>query len=143
MRRAQQPLAAGPARPAARDGPRPAAGGALLLSLPAYQGLLSPHDEAYGQDRRFTRRELAGLLRATGFEVAAATYWNSLLLPATASARLWRRRFPGRPGSDLAVTPQTVAGRQIPRALLGLERALLRLTPLPFGLSVFVVGRRR
>ena len=119
---------------------RPA--GALLLSVPAYQGLLSPHDEAYGQDRRFTRRELAGLLRATGFEVAAATYWNSLLLPAAASARLWRRRFPGRPGSDLAVTQPTIGPGKLLAAILALERALLRLAPLPFGLSVFVVGRR-
>lgn len=116
-------------------------GGLLLLGLPAYRRLLSPHDEAYGQDHRFTRGELCQLLGATGFDVAAATYWNTLLFPPAVAARLWRRRFPGRAGSDLAAAP--TPGGPVPAAILALELALMRLTSLPFGLSVFVVGKLR
>lgn len=116
-------------------------GGILLLGLPAYRRLLSPHDEAYGQDHRFTRGELCRLLGTTGFDVVVATYWNTLLFPPVVAARLWRQRFPGRAGSDL--TTSSTSGGRVPGAFMALELALLRLAPLPFGLSVFVAGRRR
>jgi SAM-dependent methyltransferase len=116
--------------------------GLLLLNLPAYQALLSPHDAAYGQDRRFTRAEASGLLAGAGLEVVSATHWNALLLPAAAAARLWRRvgGDRGRPGSDLARRAGGPPG--LGAAALGLERLVLRLAPLPAGLSVFLVARR-
>ncbi len=114
-------------------------GGVLLLNLPAYPWLLSPHDAAYGQDRRFGRAEARGLVADAGLEVLSATHWNGLLLPAAVAARLWRRAR-GRPGSDL------VLGAGGPGAVgavaLGLEQLLLRVAPLPAGLSVFLAARR-
>lgn len=120
-------------------------GGVVMLNLPAFQVLHSPHDEAYGQDRRFTRPELAVLLRDAGLEVVASTYWNSLLFPAAAAARLWRRLRRGGSGggggSDLATGAGSGLGPVLDR-VLAVERALLGVAPLPFGLSVFVVGRK-
>lgn len=119
-----------------------APGGLAMLSLPAYRWLLSRHDEAYGQDKRFTRPQLRRLLVAAGFDVVAATYWNSLLLPAAAAARVWRRGGRGRDGSDLAVASGAgVSG--VLDVVLAAERRLMRSAPLPLGLSVFVVGRVR
>ena len=115
-------------------------GGLVLLNLPAFQWLLSSHDAAYGQDRRFTRAEAGPLLAAVGLELVSATYWNSLLFPAAVATRLWRRRSQPA-GSDLAVGSGAGAGSAL-MAVLRLERALLRRLDLPFGLSVFVVGRK-
>ena len=115
-------------------------GGLVFLNLPAYQWLFSSHDEAYQQDRRFTRAAVLKLLRANGFEPVTATYWNSFLFPAAAVARLWRNlRNPE--GSDLQTGSAQSASRLFGAMLRG-ERAFIRRFPLPFGLSVFAVGRK-
>jgi ubiquinone/menaquinone biosynthesis C-methylase UbiE len=115
-------------------------GGLVFLNLPAYQWLLSSHDQAYQQDQRFTRPALAKLLSANGFDLVAATYWNTLLFPIAATARLWRKMT--RPkGSDFnAGSAQSAA--PFFNLLLGIERTLISCFPMPFGLSVFTVARR-
>ena len=114
-------------------------GGLLFLNLPAYQWLYSSHDVAIHTDHRFTRSEVLGLLRACSFEPLDATYWNTLLLPPIVLTRLWRRMM-SPPDSDLA------RGSGIPNQLfariLAVERALVRVVPLPFGLSIFAVSRK-
>ena len=75
-------------------------GGLVLLNLPAFQWLLSPHDEAYGQDHRFTRREAVLLLQAAGFEPVAASYWNTLPVPGSSGEQARAAAFrSGRVGS--------------------------------------------
>ncbi|HVL56920.1 MAG TPA: methyltransferase domain-containing protein [Burkholderiaceae bacterium] len=115
-------------------------GGTLLLNVPAYQWLLSQHDVAVHQDRRFSRREIAALLAQTGFEPIWVSHWNAALLPAAVAVR-WLRRA-RQSGSDLAAGSGEAAGAVF-GAVLAAERALLRRFALPFGLSVFAVARRR
>jgi ubiquinone/menaquinone biosynthesis C-methylase UbiE len=114
--------------------------GLVFLNLPAYQWLLSSHDRAYRTDRRFTRAAVLELLRTTGFEPVTVTYWNTFLFPAAVAVRAWRN-FTGSEGSDLVAGSARPAGGLL-GAVLGLERALIRLIPLPFGLSVLAVGRK-
>ncbi|HUW60007.1 MAG TPA: class I SAM-dependent methyltransferase [Candidatus Bathyarchaeia archaeon] len=115
-------------------------GGILILNLPAYQWLYSSHDVAVHTDTRFTKGQAVGLLGDCGFSVIEATYWNSLLFPPIVATRLWRKIFPPS-GSDLA-SGGTGALNALFRIVLGLERALLRLTPMPMGLSLFLVARK-
>ena len=117
-----------------------AAEGIVILNVPAYQWLLSSHDRAYQQDRRFTGREVAELMRSVGLAPLSVGYWNTLLFPAAAATRLLRR-FTSPTGSDL----QTGSGAGMSRLMegvLGVERALAKVVPLPFGLSIIAVGRR-
>ena len=116
-------------------------GGLFLLNLPAYQWLHSSHDTHVHTDRRFTRKAVRALLEGSGFEVIQSTYWNCLLFPAITAVRLWRKAMP-RPASDLE-EERPSALSPIFNACLALERAVLRYVALPFGLSVFVVARRR
>jgi SAM-dependent methyltransferase len=115
-------------------------GGLVFLNLPAYQWLLSSHDRAYRQDRRFTRGAVLALLRGTGFEPVTATYWNTFLFPAAVAVRVWRK-FARTEVSDLAAGFSHPASGPV-GALLGVERALVRRVALPFGLSVLAVGRK-
>src|SRR5216684_413586 len=55
--------------------------GVLVLNLPAYQWMLSRHDAAVYNVRRYTRRRVARLLQAAGFRLLFASYWNTLLFP--------------------------------------------------------------
>jgi len=115
--------------------------GVLLLNVPAYQWLYSSHDAAIHTRRRFTRGEVEALMNAASFEVLEASYWNTLLFPAIVLARLVRKQAAGR-GSDL-VRPPGILGARAGAAALALERRWMRLCPLPFGLSIFAVGRSR
>lgn len=113
-------------------------GGILILNLPAYQWLHSSHDVHVQTDHRFTATEARGLLVRAGLRPVYTTYWNSLLFPAVALVRLWRKVRP-LPASDLDGASGEDAGSLL-AGLLRFERAMLRIAPLPFGLSVLVVA---
>jgi SAM-dependent methyltransferase len=112
-------------------------GGLLLVTDSAFKWLRSAHDDAVHGARRYTRRELVARVRAAGFTPVLASYAYCLVFPAVAAVRLARR---GSAGSDVFPLP-----RPLNRALLGVqavERALLRVAPLPFGSSVVLVARK-
>jgi SAM-dependent methyltransferase len=112
--------------------------GLLLVTDSAFKWLRSAHDEAVHGARRYTRRELVARVRAAGFTPLLASYAYCLVFPAVAAVRLARRS--AARGSDVFPLP-----RPINHALLGVqavERALLRLAPLPFGSSVVLVARK-
>jgi SAM-dependent methyltransferase len=113
-------------------------GGLLLVTDSAFKWLRSAHDEAVHGARRYTRRELVERVRAAGFTPILASYAYCLVFPAVAAVRLARRGGAG--GSDVFRLP-----RPLNAALLGvqaIERALLRVGPLPFGSSVVLVARK-
>jgi SAM-dependent methyltransferase len=115
-------------------------GGVLLLNVPAYQWLYSSHDEAIHTDKRFTRREITDLLHEAGFTVSRATYWNTLLFPPIAATRLWRKLVPPE-GSDLDNPSGKTMGRLF-AGIFALERAFIKMTSLPFGLSIFAAANK-
>lgn len=115
-------------------------GGVLLANVPAYQWLYSSHDKAIHTSHRFTRSELVSLFRSAGLEPIRATYWNTVLFPAIALLRLWRRRS-AHGASDLAGYTGNPIARLL-QGILALERAAMRFGNLPFGLSIFAVARK-
>ncbi len=119
-----------------------AAGGLLVVTDSAFAWLRSPHDEAVHGERRYTRRQLVGRVRAAGFTPLFASYTYCLLFPAVATVRLARRlgRRPAAPASDLFPLPRPLGAVLL--AIQAVERAWLRLAPLPFGSSVLCVARK-
>jgi SAM-dependent methyltransferase len=120
-----------------------APGGALLVTVPAYQALWSSHDVANEHVRRYHARGLRRVAAAARWHVERMTYFNSLLLPPAATVRLAERvrRRPRRPDvSDLDLTPRAMNGLlELP---LRLEAAWLRTgSRLPAGLSLLAVLR--
>lgn len=120
-------------------------GGLLVLQVPAFQALRSTHDDAVQTRRRYTRPEVAALLRSAGFRLELATYRVSLLFPAIAVLRLGRRLIAAGGGTADARSDTRLPGAAMNRLLLGIMRfedRLLRVVRLPFGTSVFALGRR-
>ncbi len=119
-------------------------GGLLFLNVPAYEWLWSSHDEAIHTGRRFTKPEITSLICEAGLEPVRVTYWNTLLFPLIALARLWRRGVSG--GESQAESDfQKGSGAALNglfSAILAVERTLLRAMDLPFGVSIFAVARR-
>jgi SAM-dependent methyltransferase len=103
-------------------------GGRLLLAVPADPSLWSPHDDAVGHLRRYTRSSLLRAVASAGLRVESVWSWNVLLKPVV---RLRRHKSTG---SDLAeVNP--VLNTAL-RAVVALERRV-PLGGLP-GVSLFV-----
>src|SRR5690349_12981766 len=81
-------------------------GGILVLNLPAYRWMLSRHDAAVYNVRRYTRRSAARLLRDAGFRLRYAGYWNAVLFPLMV---LTRKLLPSRRiASDVKLYPAPI-----------------------------------
>jgi SAM-dependent methyltransferase len=115
-----------------------AAGGLLIVNLPAYRWLMSRHDAAVYNARRYTRRDLVRLLRGAGFQPIFASYWNMILFPLMVARR---KLLPAGSGSDVNLQPRLVEA--LCRAATSFERALMRAgIRLPFGGSILAVAAK-
>lgn len=114
-------------------------GGHLLLTVPAMPWLWSYRDEAAGHLRRYTRRRLRAVLSEAGFQIEEMRYYQFLLFPFVALARLLGRR--GRAARDFEE-------RSIPfvsslfKQVNKLEARLSDHLSWPWGSSLVVVCRK-
>lgn len=113
-------------------------GGVVVVNLPAYQWMSSYHDISVGQVRRYSRKEARAMLKAAGFSLERATYWNTLLFPLMV---VRRKLWPAREASDVKAINPVVD--KVFGWCLTLERRLISFgAALPFGGSVLLVARR-
>ena len=112
--------------------------GRLILNLPAYRWMLSRHDMAVSNTRRYTTTGLRRLLTPVGFRLLYISYWNAVLFPLMV---VTRKLFPEdhRMISDVKLYPRSVD--MLCRAATTLETALLRRgIGLPFGGSILAIA---
>jgi SAM-dependent methyltransferase len=117
-------------------------GGVLIVNLPAYNWLRGEHDLVVQTARRYTRRRVRELFHAAGLSPVWLSHWNGLLLPLAVSVRM-AQRFAARhrePQSDIGPV-HPVLNRAL-MGVLAMERRLIGVARLPFGLSVLAVGIR-
>ena len=113
-----------------------ATGCVVLVSVPAFMSLWSPHDVFLEHRRRYRLREIERVVRDAGLEVVSAQYLFGSILPMVWVARRLRRG--GAPSSDMRPTSRPV--NWILKQSLTLEHRLFRNTL--GGLSAFVVARK-
>ena len=114
--------------------------GVLVLNLPAYPWMMSGHDAAVDNVRRYTRAGVARLLRAAGFRLLFASYWNTLLFPIMI---ITRKLLPAGYAVSSDVRPYSAPVEALCRAAASLERVLLRhRVSLPFGGSLIAVAAK-
>jgi ubiquinone/menaquinone biosynthesis C-methylase UbiE len=113
-------------------------GGICVINLAAYQWMLSYHDRAVGQVRRFTRDEAAARLRAHGLQPIFASYWNTLLFPVMV---IRRKLLPAPEVSD--VTPFNPLVNRAFKTCVRVESDLLRAgLTMPYGGSILIIAQR-
>lgn len=115
-----------------------AAGGRVLVTVPAYPWLWSAHDVFLHHKRRYTSRSLRQALVASGLAVDRITYFNMLLLPLAALARLMDRLVPRKRSSGTAVPLAPVNAAL--GAIFSSERHLLTTRNLPAGVSLLAIA---
>jgi SAM-dependent methyltransferase len=121
-------------------------GGFVVLTIPAFQSLFSFDDTRSGHFRRYTRKTIGAVLRASGFEVTRTDYFMAPLAPPLLLLRALPARLGIRPrwtqrrherdhGNGTGLVPLAAA------AMLAAEaRFLARGGRLPFGTSCLAVG---
>lgn len=114
-------------------------GGTLVMNVPAYMWMWSYHDDSVHTKHRYTRREMAQLVRGAGLAMRRLTHWNALPFPA-----IWARRklfASARDTSDVKAYAAPVEA--LFRALMACEHAWLRAGGnWAWGCSVFAVAQR-
>jgi SAM-dependent methyltransferase len=115
------------------------ADGTLVVTVPAFPWLWSPHDVALGHRRRYTASSLRDVATRAGFRVERITYFNTILFPAVVAARLWKRGRGGK-GHDLDESPVFLNGCL--ERVFAFERHLVPRLTLPFGSSLLMLARR-
>jgi SAM-dependent methyltransferase len=111
--------------------------GWLILNLPAYRWMLSRHDAAVHNVRRYTVNSIRSLLHYAGFTTVYMSYWNAILFPFMVATR--KLSSGGTSDVKLYTRPIDI----LCRSATSLETALLRMgIRLPFGGSVIAIAKR-
>ncbi len=116
-------------------------GGYTLFTVPAWMFLWSAHDVANHHHRRYTRPAFAKLLREAGYEIVFISYINMLLFPAVAAVRFLKNLLKVKDSPDDRM-PRLKVVNTLLYHLFAAERYLLRVCPLPFGVSIIALCRR-
>jgi SAM-dependent methyltransferase len=111
-------------------------GGRILITVPAFPWMWSAHDVVNHHKRRYTRRTLARVVSDAGLKLEMLSWFNSLLFPLAAAARL-AGRVTGKQDSDDKLPPAPV--NRLFEALFGLERYAIGRVPFPPGVSLAAI----
>ena len=115
-------------------------GGAILVTVPAYQWLWSKHDAVNHHKRRYAKTQLRGVLDAAGFRIEMLSYYNAILFPIALVQRLAEHVVKSEKDTTLDIPPLPINSLLL--SIFSSEKYLLRRSSLPFGLSVVAIGRR-
>jgi len=115
-------------------------GGKILIAVPAHQWMWSAHDVVNHHHRRYSKAGLVKAIEAAGLKSRKLTYFNSLLFPLAAAARI-AGRLTGRDDSD--DSPPAKPLNALFEAIFRLERHAVGRVPLTPGVSIVTLAEPR
>ncbi len=110
-----------------------APGGRILLTVPANQWMWSAHDAAHHHHRRYSKSGLRKVIDEAGLRIETLSYFNTLLFPLAAGARV-AGKLMGKKESDDSLPAEPL--NALLRGIFELERHLVGRVPLPAGVSL-------
>jgi 2-polyprenyl-3-methyl-5-hydroxy-6-metoxy-1,4-benzoquinol methylase len=111
-------------------------GGRILITVPAHPWMWSAHDVVNHHHRRYTRRTLRAVVAEAELKLEMMSWFNSLLFPLAAAARL-AGRITGKEDSDDKLPPAPI--NSLFEAVFGLERYAIGRVPFPPGVSLAAI----
>jgi len=114
-----------------------APGGKILIAVPAHQWMWSAHDVVNHHHRRYSKGSLVKAIRAAGLKERKLGYFNSLLFPLAAAARI-AGRLTGRDDSD--DSPPAGPVNALFERIFRVERHLVGRVPMPIGVSILTLA---
>ena len=110
--------------------------GRVLLTVPANQWMWSAHDAAHHHHRRYSKAGLRQVIEEAGLKVETLSYFNSLLFPVAAAARIVGRATKKTESDDAMPSAPVNA---VLEKIFGFERHLIGRVPLPAGVSLVAI----
>lgn len=120
-------------------------GGALLITVAAFESLRGGHGTLGDEVRRYTIASLTTLLRGAGFQIERASYTHATMFPIVYSVRAlqrWRSGSADTPPSESEISVPSAPVNAVLSAALAVESWLLRVVDLPLGSSVICLARK-
>ena len=114
-----------------------APGGKVLIAVPAHAWMWSAHDVVNHHHRRYSKATLAAAIRGAGLTPRKLGYFNSLLFPLAAAARV-AGKLTGREDSDDSPPPGPV--NRLFEGIFRLERHLVGRVPMTPGVSIVTLA---
>jgi SAM-dependent methyltransferase len=112
-------------------------GGRILIAVPAHPWMWSAHDVVNHHKRRYTKASLAAVIAAAGLKLGFMGYFNSILFPLAAGARLAGRMVRDEDSGDkLPSAPVNFLFERLFR----LERYAIGRLPFPPGVSIAAIA---
>jgi SAM-dependent methyltransferase len=115
-------------------------GGRAVITVPACMFLWSEHDVQNEHKRRYSLTELRIKLLEIGFKIDKISYFNTLLFPLIATARIIHNIFKSTKGGGIDLPSAPV--NFILEKIFSLEKFILRFVDMPIGVSVIAVVRK-
>ena len=112
-------------------------GGKILIAVPAHPWMWSAHDEVNHHHRRYTKRTLRAAIERADLKPERMRWFNSLLFPLAAAARL-AGRVTGRDDSDDSPPPGPL--NKLFERIFRLERHLVGRVPMTPGVSIVTLA---
>jgi len=114
-------------------------GGVLLITVPAFQFLWSPHDIANHHVRRYDKEELSAKIQLAGFKIIKLSYYNFFLfLPTLIKKNIDRIKYKNLPKSHLNEKTSRLMNR-IYKIIFSLEKNVLTHISFPVGVSLVAI----
>lgn len=115
-------------------------GGKAVITVPAYMFLWSKFDELNEHKRRYTLTELNTKLVEAGFTVEKISYFNTLLFPVVYVVRMLNNILKRDGSSDIDMP--SISVNFILKKIFSIEKYLLKIFNLPFGVSILAVVKK-
>ncbi len=115
-------------------------GGKAIITVPAFMFLWSGHDDRNLHKLRYNLPQLRSQLLEAGFTIETISYFNTLLFPIVYIVRKLNN-FLGRDGASDVEMPGPFVNFILEK-IFGIERFLLKLIRLPFGVSILAVVKK-
>jgi len=112
-------------------------GGKILITVPAHQWMWSAHDTVNHHHRRYSKASLKQAIADAGLTPKRLGYFNSLLFPLAAAARVMGR-ITGREDSDDSPPPPVV--NALFERIFRMERHLVGRVPMAPGVSIITLA---
>lgn len=114
--------------------------GKLIITVPAYQFLLSNHDKLHHHKRRYSVQYLKKIIESNGWKVDYISYFNTFLFPLALIDRIRQIVFPPTKDNVLNVPHKWI--NSFFERIFSFESKLIGQFIFPFGLSIMVVARK-
>lgn len=116
--------------------------GLVMITVPAWPFLWSAHDFYLGHRRRYRKSELINKFKRAGLEVLESSYFITPAVPAVMVRRFLEKVFHlnSQPHSFDIILPRLINNILI--IFLRLEKYWLRLSPLPWGSSLYIIAKK-